>query len=223
MRGPEGIDPLRIWVTRTLPQAHETAQSLRAMGHEPIVAPVLETRALPARLDLDGVAALAFTSRNAVAAFADLSGRRDLSVFTTGEATAAAARSLGFIDVISADGDVHDLARLIVERRPGPVLHPGAAEPAGDLAGQLAKAGLAARSIAVYETVEAATPVPAADAVLVHSPKAATIVARTAPPTLAAYAISAAAAAPLITSNFQRVAVAPYPNEQALLKLLPAD
>jgi uroporphyrinogen-III synthase len=212
---------MRIWVTRTLPQAEETAERLRAMGHEPVVAPVLECRALPAILDLDGIPALAFTSRNAVATFSNLTSRRDFPVFTTGEATAAHARAAGFTDVVSADGDVQDLARLIIERRPGNVLHPGAAEPAGDLTGELSKAAVTSRSVAVYETAETGVAAPQADAVLVHSPRAAAVVARLARPELAAYAISPAAAAPLITSNFQRVAVAPYPNEAALLKLLP--
>ena len=49
-------------------------------------------------------------------------------------------------------------------------------------------------------------------------------VARVVSPELAArlesFAISPAAADPLSRSNFRRVAVAPYPNEQALLKLL---
>jgi uroporphyrinogen-III synthase len=211
-------------VTRTLPQAEETAEKLRAMGHEPIVAPVLECRPLPVALDLAGVGAIAFTSRNAVAAFATLNPRRDLTVFAVGEATAAAARVIGFADVTSADGDVEDLARLIAESRPhGLVLHPTAAEPAGELAAELAKAGLAARAITVYETVETGVVAPAADGVLIHSPRAGAIVARTAPRGLAVYAISPAAAAPMITSNFQPVAVAQYPNEQALLKLLPVD
>jgi uroporphyrinogen-III synthase len=210
-------------VTRTLPQANETADRLRAMGHDPVVAPVLECRALPAIPDLDGVAALAFTSRNAVAAFARLSDRRDLPLFTTGEATAERARAEGFTEIASAEGDVHDLADLIIRRAPGLVLHPRAAEPAGDLAGELAKAAIPARSIVIYETVETGVSAPAADAVLIHSPRAGAIVARIAPRTLAVYAISPAAAAALITSNFQPVAVAPYPNEQALLKLLPVD
>jgi uroporphyrinogen-III synthase len=214
---------LRIWITRTQPQAEETADKVRALGHEPIIAPVLECQPLPAILDLGGVTALAFTSRNAVAAFAALTPRRDLPVFTTGEATAMEARLTGFAGVASAEGDVGDLARLIAERRPGSVLHPGAAEPAGDLVGELSKAGVVARSLAIYETIETGLAAPVADAVLVHSPRAGAIVARIAPPSLPVYAISAAAAAPLIASNFQRVAVAQYPNEQALLKLLPVD
>jgi uroporphyrinogen-III synthase len=196
------------------------------MGHEPVVQPVLMAHPLPIRVEIDHIAALAFTSRNAVAAFARECPRRDLPVFAVGEATAADARVAGFHEVISASGDVDALAALIAERRPaGVVLHPAAAEPAGDLAGALAASGVEIRTLAIYETVETGLAAPCdIEAVLIHSPRAARIVARTLSPALAAavqaFCISAAAAEPLSGVNFQRVAVAPYPNEQALLKLL---
>jgi uroporphyrinogen-III synthase len=196
------------------------------LGHEPVVQPVLMAHPLPITVDLSGVAALAFTSRNAVAAFARECPRRDLVVYAVGEATGAEAERLGFREVISADGDVAALAALIAERRPtGVVLHPAAAEPAGDLAGALQAAGVSARTLAIYETVETdLAPPPDVDAVLIHSPRAGRIVAKILAPAeatvMTAYCISDAAAQPLGAVNFQRVAVAPYPNEQALLKLL---
>jgi uroporphyrinogen-III synthase len=197
------------------------------MGHEPVVVPVLMAHPLPVTVDLEGVAAIAFTSRNAVAAFARECPRRDLTVFAVGEATAADARDLGFREVISAGGDVAALAALIAERRPaGVVLHPAAAEPAGDLAGALQAAGVEVHTLAIYETVETELAAPTGiDALLIHSPRAGRIVARILPPAqaagIAAFCISKAAAQPLSAVNFQSVAVAPYPNEQALLKLLP--
>jgi uroporphyrinogen-III synthase len=218
---------LRIWVTRTEPQAGETARRLEEMGHEPAVAPVLMAHALPITVELVDIAALAFTSRNAVAAFARECPRRDLPVFAVGDSTAADARELGFHAVISAGGDVDDLAALIAQRKPaGTVLHPAAAEPAGDLAGALRADGIAVRTLTIYETVETGLAAPPdIEAVLIHSPRAGRIVARmlsndeAAP--LSAYCISEAAAQPLSAVNFHCVAVAPYPNEQALLKLLP--
>jgi uroporphyrinogen-III synthase len=220
----EGV--LRVWITRTEPQASETAGRIAALGHEPCVAPLLMVRSLPVDIDLEGVALLAFTSRNAVAVFARQCPRRNLPAFVTGAATAADAVAAGFQEVVSADGDVNDLAALIVERRPkGLILHAGAAEPAGDLVGALQAAGLQARALPIYETVETGLAAPPdIDAVLIHSPRAAKAVARTVSRQeaagLEAFAISAAAAAPISRSNFRRVAVAPYPNEQALLKLL---
>lgn len=217
---------MRIWVTRTEPQASETARRIEALGHEAAVAPVLMVRALPIKVDLDGIGALAFTSRNAVAAFARECPGRDLPVFVTGPGAWADAEAAGFGQVESAEGDVQALATLIIARRPpGVVLHAAGADLAGDLEGALDDAGVAARTLTIYETIETGVAPPGdIDAVLIHSPRAAKAVAGVTPVSLAqrieAFAISRAAAAPISYSKFRRVAVAPYPNEQALLKLL---
>ena len=120
---------MRIWVTRTAPDAEATASRLLAMGHEPLTAPVLAVRALPGSApDLQGVGALAFTSRNGVSAFIALSSERRLPVFAVGPSTAEAARTAGFWDVHAGGGDVEGLAQLILRRRStiaGQVLHPG--------------------------------------------------------------------------------------------------
>jgi uroporphyrinogen-III synthase len=181
---------MKVWVTRAEPGAGETAERLIQLGHEPLVAPLLAVRRLvEAAPDLTGVGALAFTSANGVRAFADASARRDLPVFAVGEATAAAARAAGFADVQAAGSDVAALAVDIVRGRGGvgpvgglggEILHAGAAEPAGDLAGALRAAGLPVRTLALYQTVAAELPSPGlletlsgAQAVLLHSPKAA--------------------------------------------------
>ena len=129
--------------------------------------------------------------------------------------------------MFSADGDVGALAALIAQARPAcKLLHAAAAEPAGDLAGELARFGVEVRTLPVYETVETGVAAPQAivEAVLIHSPRAARAVAGVMRPdeaaAVAAFCISEAAAAPISYSKFQRVAVAPYPNEQSLLKLL---
>lgn len=224
---------MRIWVTRTDGEA--TANRLRALGHAPLVAPVLQSRALPCEIDLKGVTALAFTSRNGVRAFAERCARRDLAVFAVGEGTAGAAREAGFKQVRSAEGNVEALARLIARERPGLVLHPSAAEPAQDLARQLVLKGVQACSCAVYETVALpmADAVSAAlladpaelDAVLIHSPRgaeqvAALVAGRPGTPDLEAFCISKAAAAPLKKLHLKAIHLAEFPNEASLLKLL---
>jgi uroporphyrinogen-III synthase len=224
---------MRVWVTRAQPGADATAERLRALGHAPVVAPLLHVRPLVgADLDLEGVGALAFTSANAVAAFAVLTPARRLPVYAVGEATAAAAREAGFAGVAAGEADVAALARLIAAdpaRPAGAVLHPCAAEPAGDLSGALAAQGVEARAAPVY----AALPVdalpdlgrPPPEAVLVHSPKAARVLADLVPAALAAgleaFALSAACAGPIDGRGFAALQVAPAPNEAALLALLP--
>lgn len=221
--------PRRVWVTRAQPQAAATAARLRALGFEPVVAPVLEIRPVPsAVIELAGVDALAFTSTAGVAAFAAVSSARELSVFAVGDATADAARAEGFRDVRSAQGDARALGDLIAAAAPRPalVLYPTAADPATDLVALLAARGVAARAVTVYETREVVTNAPPADidAVLIHSAKAARAVARLLGGPdgsgLAVFAISPAAAAPLVHPGIGRIAVAPFPNEAALLNLL---
>jgi uroporphyrinogen-III synthase len=220
---------MRIWITRAEPGASRTAETLRAMGHEPVVAPLLEVYPLPGPIELEGVGALAFTSANGVRAFAERSPERSLPVFAVGDATAAAAKKAGFAEVASASGDVNALADLIAThagRLKGRVLAPGPREPAGDLPGALAAQGIAARALALYETLPLAPPrnLGPIDAVLIHSPKAAERLALVldGKPGPAAYCISAAAAAPLAGRPFARIEWAEHPDEDSLLKLLPA-
>lgn len=217
-----------VWITRAEPGAAATAGRVKAMGWAPLAAPLLEVRALPASLDLTGIAAIAFTSAQGVRAFAALADAR-LSAFTVGDATAEAARAAGFSDVQSADGDVAALAALIAEARPGPVLHAGALHPAGDLVGDLIRRGIQARAAALYDTVpadaaEALAQLPEIAAILVHSPRAAALLADilTADPTARPrlLALSEAVAAALRTVENTTIAVAPFPNEASLLNLL---
>jgi uroporphyrinogen-III synthase len=154
-----------------------------------------------------------------------------------GERTARAAREAGFAEVVSADGDVGALAALIVgqrERIGGAVLHPSALEPAGDLVSPLVAAGLTARRVAVYKTVER-DPEPATlaqlgtmAAVLLYSPRAAGKLARVLQarpaPSLRALCLSPSVAGALGTAEqdgrLASVVCAPHPTETALLELL---
>jgi uroporphyrinogen-III synthase len=199
---------------------------------EPVVAPVLETRPIAGVVfDLEGVDALAFTSLAGVAAFANLTARRDLVVYAVGDATCAAARSAGFAKAHSAGGDVAALAERIAAAKPRPrrLLNPTAREPAADLPSLLAAHGIEATALAVYETVEVgpdAAP-PNIDAVLVHSPKAARriagLIAPTAAQALDLIALSQAAAKPLSDLPFRRILTPPTPDETALMALLKAS
>lgn len=184
--------------------------------------PLLAIRALalPAP-DLEGIAALAFTSRNGVEAFAALSEARALPVFTVGDATAEAARAAGFRAVRSAAGALGDLAGLLTAEAAGPVLAPGALEPAGDLTALLA-GQVEVRVLPVYEAVATRAAAPAGfDAVLVHSPRAGRALAALGPfAGQAATVISEAAAAPLRPRSGLEIRVAARPDEAALFEAL---
>jgi uroporphyrinogen-III synthase len=211
---------MKVWITRARPGAEATAARLAALGYSPLIAPLLEVRYLSAEIDLWGVQALAFTSTNGVAAFTTLTPDRLLPVLTVGDATARAAREAGFADVRSADGDLIALAALIRTGAVGlSILHPCAAEPAGDLAAEVGDAATV-RSIPVYGTQETnAAPPETWDAVLIHSPRAARALSADATGRIAV-AISPAAAAPLSALGFEEVRIASAPTEAALLAAL---
>jgi uroporphyrinogen-III synthase len=217
--------PRRVWITRATPGAEATAERVKALGFEVVAAPLLLVRPVgDGPVDLAGVGAIAFTSRNGLQAFAARSPERRLPVFAVGSATAAAAHAAGFVTVISADGDVGALAAMIAARRGeigGEILHPAAAETIGDLP---------ARKLIVYETVpapiseETRRAIPALHAALVHSAKAARVLAgilrETPSPALRLLCLSPAVAAPLAGTPALEIAAAALPNEEALLNLL---
>lgn len=219
----------RVWVTRAEPGAARTADRLTALGFTPIIAPLLTLAPLPEALhaapDPAAVAALALTSPNGVEAFAPLIPRfRDHPVFAVGDATAEAARAAGFADVRSASGDIHALARLIAaEAPPGPLLAPGAREPAGDLPALLPDRPV--QRLPVYAAFETHAPAPEPfDAVMLHSPRAARALASDLPRAASsgsiAICISEAASAPLRPFDFAQIRIAATPDEPAMLSAL---
>lgn len=226
--------PLTVWITRAEPGATLTADRVAAMGHRPLVAPLLRIENLPGvEVDLTGVSALAFTSGNGVRAFAALNPRRDIRVFAVGAGTTAAAKAAGFKAILSAEGDVNALAGRIAARRAelrGTVLHAGAAEPAGDLVGTLVAEGLEARGLALYDSVVVSPPAEllgrlgTIDVALLHSPKAARTLARALrgkqAENLRLLCLSAAVARPVARTKVREVVRAPFPIEAALLNLI---
>lgn len=232
---------MKVWITRTAPAAARTAGRVRDLGHDPLIAPLLAVKLVPAWAGADvrpeNTQALAFTSQNGVEAFvARPDGRspawRKLPVYVVGGATAAAARQAGFMTVLSAEGDVDALRRLILDHAVrggggGAVLHAGPSERAGKLVSDLRAGGVWAQSVVVYGTVPQPPPMwpsgEGPDAVLLHSPKAAAVLADLAdggPLTaMTAFCISENAARAL-RGLFPAVYTAHAPTEAALLALL---
>jgi len=218
-------------VTRAEPGASETAEALAGLGWQAVLEPLFTIEELAA--DPGEYDALAFTSANGARLFAARIARRDTPVFCVGGRTALEAGRLGFSDVSSADADVGGLAALIARRLPEGrrLLHVGNAETAGDLCGRLRTLGVNARFLANYRPQPRPAPGPAlkallagsegADAVLIHSAKAARILAGfiRSPIRAPVAAISEAAAAPLL-GRTGRIEIAGAPNEGALLKAL---
>jgi len=217
---------MRVWITRTQPGAGRTAARLEAVGLDVLISPVLEVRSRPASTDLTGFDALAFTSPNAVERFAALSRDRARPAFAVGHATTEALTLNGFSRVLTGDGDVGALARLIAERRPGRVLHLAAVEQARDLAALGAGDGVHIEVRPIYETVvvrpDAALAAEDLVAVTVHSARAARAVLEQASTRLAGLhvlALSQACAAPFAKVRVKSLEVAPFPDDASLVRL----
>jgi uroporphyrinogen-III synthase len=227
---------MRVAVTRPQVDGERTAAALEALGHEVLVAPLM--RIEPVAADLAGTwSAIVITSANAMhaTAFAD----KRLPVFAVGDRSAEAAQQAGFTEVISANGDIKDLVRLVVSHSAGakaPLLYLAGEDRSDDLVARLATQGITAEMKVVYRTVaEAFPPVLAAalesgdvDAVLHFSRRSAELFvagarsAGMADPALDVrhLCLSAQVAEPLAGAG--RIAVAARPEEAALLALLRA-
>ncbi|KOF18886.1 uroporphyrinogen III synthase [Ensifer adhaerens] len=111
---------MRLLVTRPQPAAEATVSRLEAMGHRPLLLPLARAEHLPqaARGALEKPhAAIALTSAEAVRVLAELGAElrphKTKPCFCVGEATARAARDLGFTAVHTGGGTGKGLAGLI--------------------------------------------------------------------------------------------------------------
>lgn len=235
---------MRVLVTRPEPEASDTAERLRWLGHQPLLAPMtVVTTDRAVAIETDGIAAVATTSRRAVEAVAERADKAailQLPLYAVGDGTARTARRAGFTEVRSADGDVEALAGLVeacCDPADGAILYLAGRDRAGDLEGKLASVGFEVRCVEVYraDPVEAlAAPIAdalvagAVDAVLIYSRRAAEILVSRltelpVPPRLghvAVLAISAAAAEPLVGRGFGPIRVADRKLAGGVLALL---
>ena len=233
---------MRLLVTRPEPDATRTAETLRARGHDVLVAPLLATLSIAADFagPYDGVL---MTSANAARALAAHPRRDDLTrltCYTVGARTAEAARTTGFTNTVSADGALGDLVDLVAARvaSSARLLYLAGEDRAGDLAGDLAKHDIAVETAMIYRAVAAEKLPPhltqalrenALDAALHYSRRSvATLLTfaqlsgtTSAVTSLAHYCLSGEVAAPLREAGASRISVAARPDEPSLLALIP--
>lgn len=238
---------MAVLVTRPEPDNAATADTLRARGFQPLLAPVLLFQSLPFRDDeASAYRGVILTSTNAIRAIAGhpiLPRICNLPTFTVGERTAQAARDAAFTDVRSADGDAIALRELILASLPmetrggAPLLYLSAAEISRDLVLELDPHGIEVVRLPVYRMSEAGE-IPAdvrdafahqqIEAVLHYSRRSALAFVKAV--RLAGLEISALAlpqfclselvAAPLREAGANRLIVAGMPTEEALLDSL---
>ncbi|MEQ1902407.1 MAG: uroporphyrinogen-III synthase [Devosia sp.] len=232
---------LSMLVTRPEPDASDTAARLRALDIDPVIAPLLQFELLNTTLPpAEGFAAIAATSANALRALherGEIPHFAHLPLYAVGDRTAAAARELGFAEVVSASGDLPALVDLLAHADiAGPIFYPAARNPSGDLGKALAPHGIMVIAAPVYRmaplTARLAEVLDRLDAgqisaALFYSRRTAeTFVSiadsrlgRSAHLGLGMLCLSDAVAAPLIDAHFVRISLADHPNEAAMLSL----
>jgi uroporphyrinogen-III synthase len=233
---------VRLLLTRPRSDAERTATALRERGHDVTIAPLLEIELMPnADLGAGPWAAILVTSTNAVRAMTAHTRRdelRNVPVFTVGRHTAQAMRDSSFTAVVSADGNVTDLAGLVAARmKPkAELLYLAGEERSGDLAGLLRAQNFAVHTALVYRAVTARTlPLHATEAlqagidgVLHFSRRSAETYANAArgagleevalaEPTH--FCLSSRIAEPLLEAGAKTIRIALRPEEAALIEL----
>lgn len=151
---------MRLLVTRPEEGGARSAETLRARGHDVLLAPLLQIEpVIDADLGAPPWAAVLLSSANAaraIAAHPRIRELKSLPVLAVGERSAEAARAAGFTDVHSAGGDAQDLARTAASRLAGSrsvLLYLAGEDRARDLSGALG--GLIVRTVVIYRAVKA--------------------------------------------------------------------
>jgi uroporphyrinogen-III synthase len=231
---------MRLLITRPASEGARTAAALQSQGHETLLAPLLRIDWLAADFGTGPWDGVIMTSANAARALTEHLRRDELlplTLFAVGRSTAQAARTCGFQDIVSADGDVSDLLDLLTRSPPPPgrLLYLAGADRTLDLGAALAPAGTQVDTVVIYRAVaqtrlpsevEAAFVAQEIDGVLHYSPRTAaafvTAAAALAPRALALphFCLSAEVAKPLQAAGARDLRIAARPDEAALLELI---
>ena len=210
---------MKILILRPQPGADETAARARALGLEPVVAPLFSVRPLAwTPPDPQPFDAVMLTSASAARQAAEgLAPFKSLPCYAVGESTAAAAEEAGFADIRVGPDDGKSLLLMMAEAGVRTAFH-----ACGQDHLAFGHPDVAITRVPVYAAeVTDRLPVPAEDMLaLLHSPRAATLFAGLAGDKarirIAAISAKTARAA---GEGWQSVAVAPRPRDQALLEL----
>lgn len=234
---------MRLLVTRPMPMAAETAEKLRALGHEPLPAPMLDIVARPTGDLPAGVFdAIILTSRNALEVLAQsehLAPYRLTPLLVVGARSARRAADLGLLRPVHIADDVAGLMTAIAghyhDKR---LLYLRGADITQDIASILRREGVRIEEHIAYEALARTVMAPAMlqalnrgkiDGVLFYSARTAEIFVRLIEQDdqmrscrpMIAYCLSSHISTKLPLDMFGGLRIAPHASEAALLALLP--
>ena len=173
---------MKIIITRPIEDALPLATKLEAMGHEVMIAPVLQ---IVPRAGIEFASkpyqAICLTSANGVRVLQDVEALRALPVLAVGPQSQAVAIERGFANVQAQGGDVIGLVVHItanLKPQDGPILYISGSQTSGNLEGRLQSAGFDVDRVITYDAVPAdlagfENEIQSSQAVLLYSPRSA--------------------------------------------------
>ena len=107
---------MHILLTRPLEDCSEMILKLKNLGHQISHLPLLKVEAVQyEKINLTDFNAIIFTSANAIKHLNSKDFDKDIPCFCVGNATEKKARSIGFQNVFTADGNVSNLKEIILQ------------------------------------------------------------------------------------------------------------
>ncbi len=209
-----------VLILRPQPGAGETAARARALGLEPVVAPLFAVRPLAwSAPDPAGFDAVLLTSANAARHGGDgLTPFLTLPCYAVGAGTADAASAAGFTHVLAGPADGDALLALAAGGGVTAAFHPCGRDHLA-----LDRGAVAVTDVPVYAADPIAQPAELAETALalLHSPRAARAFAALVAERRGAFRIAAISpqTAEAAGGGWRSVAIAPVPRDEALLEL----
>ena len=148
---------MHILLTRPLEDCAEMIFKFKSLGHQVSHLPLLKIDKVNYKeINFLNTKAIIFTSANAVK-FLDVSAiNKKLLCFCVGNVTEKKVRSVGFQNVISAEGNVQNLKELILQnfdQKDGEIIYVSGENISIDLDQQLLKEGYSIKRIINYRTI----------------------------------------------------------------------
>ena len=173
---------MKIVITRPQEDAGPLAKKLLALGHQPIVLPLLEIRArTDVLIPIKPYQAICLTSANAVRVLNEVGGIKSIPLFAVGPQSKQIAIDKGFINVEQQGGDViglHNYMSGHLNPKNGPLLYLSGSKTSGNLEGKLKQSGFEIDRIITYDAMPASlraqeAHIKSADSVVLYSPRSA--------------------------------------------------
>ncbi|MDC0960866.1 uroporphyrinogen-III synthase [Candidatus Pelagibacter sp.] len=148
---------MHILLTRPLEDCSEMIIKFKSLGHQVSHLPLLNIEKIDyEQINFSDYKGIIFTSANAVKYLDHKNIDKNLLCFCVGSATEKKARSVGFQNVIAAEGNVGNLKELILQnfdQKDGQLLYISGETISVDLDQQLTNEGYSVKRIVNYRTI----------------------------------------------------------------------